>query len=280
MDLDSSSKFIGSLTKFLQSLCNGYVEFQKGVELVGHIYLNIDTGEKVDYILHERVSKNDENSVSFVSNSYHAQPLDKGKATANTDTPSKSGANARAAKESSDDDDDIMIVDHGKGVPGSLNSGSIPSRGMKRAASPTSSQRKPQRPYHQAGSSSGFSQGSSNHPVSSHRPFGNRQHTGPPPTVTGQENLNISDVKLEQITSDELMSLASHVGDERPPGASQSQMSATHSHSQPRDGAMWIKQEAADDEGGGSDAGTVFSCNNFSFRPLRVVAMFWDLLCY
>ena len=33
MDSDSSSKFIGSLTKFLQSLCNGYVEFEDGVNL-------------------------------------------------------------------------------------------------------------------------------------------------------------------------------------------------------------------------------------------------------
>ena len=132
MDEDSSTKFIGSLTKFLQSLCNGYVEFQRGVELVGHIYLSIDTGEKVDYILHEKVSKNDENSVTFVSNSFHAQPLDKGKdkTAANKDAPSKSGSastrGSRGTSSGGDDDDDIMIVDNSGGAPGSTNSGTIP----------------------------------------------------------------------------------------------------------------------------------------------------------
>ena len=75
MDQDASAKFMGSLTKFLQSLCNGYVEFDDGVELIGHIYLNVDAGkksQKVNYFLNEKVCKND-NSVTFISNSFHAQ---------------------------------------------------------------------------------------------------------------------------------------------------------------------------------------------------------------
>ncbi|GFR65869.1 hypothetical protein ElyMa_005542500 [Elysia marginata] len=79
MDFDSSSKFISSLAKFLQSLCNGYVEFNNGVEVIGHIYINVDTGKKIDYILNEKVCKTEENSVTFISNSFHAQPAEKPK---------------------------------------------------------------------------------------------------------------------------------------------------------------------------------------------------------
>ena len=78
MDFDSSSKFVASLAKFLQSLCNGYVDFDKGVEVIGHIHINVDSdlGKKVDYVLNERVCKND-NSITFISNSFPAQPAEK-----------------------------------------------------------------------------------------------------------------------------------------------------------------------------------------------------------
>jgi len=79
MDYDSSSKFISSLAKFLQSLCNGYVEFDNGVQVIGHIYLSVDTGKTIDYVLNEKVCKTDENSVTFISNSFHAQPAEKPK---------------------------------------------------------------------------------------------------------------------------------------------------------------------------------------------------------
>ncbi|XP_070210792.1 uncharacterized protein [Littorina saxatilis] len=254
MDVDSSSKFIGSLTKFLQSLCNGYVEFQRGVELVGHIYLSIDTGEKVDYILHEKVSKNDENSVTFVSNSFHAQPLDKDKAVADKESLIKFGAKG-SEDASGDDSDDIMILDQSKGVPGSTNAGTIPFKGTKRVASPSSDQRRlAQRGY--AGPVR--NQGSSN-PMSPPR---NRQLSGPSATVTshgGQsENINVGDMKLEQITTDELLSLASQVGE----GASSSNLpprgpvrvgrsSLGDAAGQP----VWIKQEPPDDRQGGPDTG-------------------------
>ncbi|GFO13395.1 Zinc finger protein 454 [Plakobranchus ocellatus] len=79
MDYDSSTKFISSLAKFLQSLCNGYVEFDNGVQVIGHLYLNVDTGKTIDYVLNEKVCKTDENSVTFISNSFHAQPAEKPK---------------------------------------------------------------------------------------------------------------------------------------------------------------------------------------------------------
>ena len=276
MDVDSSSKFIGSLTKFLQSLCNGYVEFQRGVELVGHIYLSIDTGEKVDYVLHEKVSKNDENSVTFVSNSFHAQPFDKDKdnldkTSANKNTPTKSGARASASQNISSDDDDIVIVDHTKGVPGSTNSGTIPPRGLKRVASPSSDQRQVQRPRNSMGPSSAHPGNSSNPMTSPPRALVNRQQPGgPSATVTSQdagqqENLNMGDLKLEQITRDELLSLASQVGEggSGPPSASsvprsQPQHAGATAAKTSGDRTMWIKQEADDDDGGGdSDAGNL-----------------------
>lgn len=108
MDSDSSSKFIGSLTKFLQSLCNGYVEFEDGVELIGHIYLSVDTGKKgkkIDYVLNEKVCKND-NSVTFISNSFHAEN----------------------PKDNKKDDD---ISDSGDGPPKSTNTGTMPSKGSR-----------------------------------------------------------------------------------------------------------------------------------------------------
>ncbi|XP_005089527.1 uncharacterized protein LOC101860137 isoform X8 [Aplysia californica] len=123
MDFDSSSKFIASLAKFLQSLCNGYVEFDKGVEVIGHIYLNVDsdTGRKIDYVLNEKVCKND-NSVTFISNSFHAQPAEKPK-------PPKKAAE-------SDKQNDETVDETGQTVPNSTNVGTIgsyrtPSRGQQ-----------------------------------------------------------------------------------------------------------------------------------------------------
>lgn len=108
MDFDSSSKFISSLAKFLQSLCNGYVEFDNGVEVIGHIYLNVDTGKKIDYVLNEKVCKTDENSVTFISNSFHAQPAEKpkpskiSKQTDQDKLPDPGGLRG--------DDDEVMIL--------------------------------------------------------------------------------------------------------------------------------------------------------------------------
>jgi len=116
MDLDSSSKFISSLAKFLQSLCNGYVEFDNGVEVIGHIYINVDTGKKIDYILNEKVCKNDQNSVTFISNSFHATPATVEKPKSEPKVPKQ----VEQEKPCSDpgglrgDDDEIMILDEGE----------------------------------------------------------------------------------------------------------------------------------------------------------------------
>lgn len=153
MDTDSSSKFIGSLTKFLQSLCNGYVEFETGVELIGHIYLSVDSGKqfkKIDYILNEKVCKND-NSVTFISNSFHALPLDK----------SKPPSGKKGSEDDGRKDDDVGLSDSGDSGSRNTNSGSVPARagpspnqnrvpvGSKRPGSPMkgpSAQRRPPSP--------------------------------------------------------------------------------------------------------------------------------------
>ena len=258
MDSDSSSKFIESLTKFLQSLCNGYVEFQKGVELVGHIYLSIDTGEKVDYILHEKVSKNDENSVSFVSNSFHAHPphRDKDKMSGKKDTSSKIGSSGRGPVDSSEDED-LMIVEQDRDTLGSTNTGTIPSRGLKRGALLSSDQRRVRGPLH--------SQGSSDFLSSSPR---NRQQSGPAATMTRhdvpQDNINVVGMKLEQISSDELLTITSQVDDKasssQDPHDIQSQQGPMHITRTPLNDAagqpVWIKQEAPDDTHGGPDTGS------------------------
>lgn len=249
MDADSSSKFIGSLTKFLQSLCNGYVEFQRGVELVGHIYLSIDTGEKVDYILHEKVNKNDENSVTFVSNSFHAHPPKIEKEKEKIQAP-KHGFRNTASKDTSDDDD-IMIVDN-KGVPGSTNLGTIPSRGLKRTSSPGSDQRQSQwKP-----GNTNLSRGPGSNVVASP----NRR--GPVSTVTShdseQHDISMGDMKLEQISADELLSLASQVGEGAStsgPGRGPVRVRRSSSLGDAAGQPVWIKQEAPDESLGGSDTG-------------------------
>ncbi|KAK7481304.1 hypothetical protein BaRGS_00027564 [Batillaria attramentaria] len=261
MDSDSSTKFIASLTKFLQSLCNGYVEFQNGVELAGHIYLSIDTGEKVDYILHEKVCKNDENSVTFISNSFHALPAEKRKDGKQQSEQSKgaqsktSGDSEKSDSRSRDDDDDVVIVDQD-----SSSGGTASSRGVKRAASPSSDQK--QRTQSQRNMPGSFQGSTARQGIR-----GNRQQ--PTATVTSQEqrgeNFDVGDVKLEQMTTDELLSLASQVGDSSGGPSHRSAAASSNNQPPPRlrgprgdaPAEMWIKQEVNDDADvpGGSDSG-------------------------
>lgn len=107
MNFDSSSKFISSLAKFLQSLCNGYVEYDHGVEVIGHISINVDKGKKLDYVLNEQVCKNEENSVTFISNSFHAQPAEKPKPESKPEPEKPSDPGGPPLR---GDDDEIMIV--------------------------------------------------------------------------------------------------------------------------------------------------------------------------
>lgn len=70
LDMVAANRFISSLSKSLQALCHGCMEFDKGIEIGGYIYVSIDRGSKVDYVLNEMVQKNDNNSMKFISNSY------------------------------------------------------------------------------------------------------------------------------------------------------------------------------------------------------------------
>ncbi|XP_055895441.1 zinc finger and SCAN domain-containing protein 4-like isoform X13 [Biomphalaria glabrata] len=139
MDYDSSTKFISSLAKFLQSLCNGYVEFDSGVQVIGHLYLSVDTGKTIDYILNEKVCKTDENSVTFISNSFHAQPAERPKAQGKKIIEKDS-------KPEDANDNQTSLPE-----PKSTNFGTLPTRGaqnsphsqnFKRAFSPSSKRTK------------------------------------------------------------------------------------------------------------------------------------------
>lgn len=73
MNNESANKFIAALVKSLQTLCHGYVEFDDGIEIIGHLYLNIDSGSTFDYVVKEKVCKNQDNATVFVSKSFHAE---------------------------------------------------------------------------------------------------------------------------------------------------------------------------------------------------------------
>ena len=68
-----ANRFISSLSKSLQALCHGCMDFDSGIEIGGYIYVNIDNSNKVDYVLNEKVNKGANNSMTFVSNSFLAK---------------------------------------------------------------------------------------------------------------------------------------------------------------------------------------------------------------
>ena len=73
MNEETAAQFVHSVVKSLQALCHGYVEFGQSVEIIGHLYLNVDKRKKYNYIVQEQVCKSDtEGSTVFISNSYHA----------------------------------------------------------------------------------------------------------------------------------------------------------------------------------------------------------------
>ncbi|KAH9492452.1 hypothetical protein Btru_029140 [Bulinus truncatus] len=73
VDIAVANRFISSLSKSLQALCHGCMEFDTGIEIIGYININIDSGSKVDYVLNEKVLKSTNNSMTFVSNSFLAK---------------------------------------------------------------------------------------------------------------------------------------------------------------------------------------------------------------
>ncbi|XP_050419205.1 zinc finger E-box-binding homeobox 1 isoform X7 [Patella vulgata] len=73
MDDEVAQKFINSVVKNLQVLCHSNVDFNKNVEVIGHLYLNVDSCTKLNYIVNEKVCRNESSSTVFVSNSFHAE---------------------------------------------------------------------------------------------------------------------------------------------------------------------------------------------------------------
>ena len=69
MDKADSEKFVAALGKYLQSLCSGYAEFDNWVEIVGQLFLTVDTGETVQYSINERVCRQEGDIFGFISNS-------------------------------------------------------------------------------------------------------------------------------------------------------------------------------------------------------------------
>ena len=69
----AESKFISSLVKSLQILCNGQVDFSESIEIVGYINVKVDQKHKFDYVVDEHVSKEgNDSSTIFISNSYQS----------------------------------------------------------------------------------------------------------------------------------------------------------------------------------------------------------------
>ena len=73
LDVAVANRFISSLSKSLQALCHGCMDFDSGIEIDGYINVNIDCGSKVYYVLNEKVQKSANNSMTFVSNSFLAK---------------------------------------------------------------------------------------------------------------------------------------------------------------------------------------------------------------
>ncbi|ESO96811.1 hypothetical protein LOTGIDRAFT_231650 [Lottia gigantea] len=73
MNQTAAENFINSLVRNLQVLCHSNVEFRNDIEVVGHLYLKVDKTKKINYIVDEKVCKNDASSTIFVSNSYHSE---------------------------------------------------------------------------------------------------------------------------------------------------------------------------------------------------------------
>ncbi|ESO90342.1 hypothetical protein LOTGIDRAFT_233838 [Lottia gigantea] len=74
MDVGEANKFINALVKNLQVLCHGHVNFNSSIQVIGHLYLNVDSDTNIDYIVNEKVCKSDLSSTVFVSKSYHSEP--------------------------------------------------------------------------------------------------------------------------------------------------------------------------------------------------------------
>ncbi|ESO87870.1 hypothetical protein LOTGIDRAFT_234871 [Lottia gigantea] len=102
MDTEEANKFINSLVKNLQVLCHGHVSFDSSIQVIGHLYLNVDSQTNIDYIVNEKVCKSDNSSTMFVSKSYHSEPQKKEKK--NTEKNQTRERRSSSQSETSNDD--------------------------------------------------------------------------------------------------------------------------------------------------------------------------------
>ena len=72
MNPNTSSQFISSLAKYLQNLCNGYVDYNKLVIVKGHLYVTVDTDKSIGFVVNEQLCKNDGNPPRVLSNSFQS----------------------------------------------------------------------------------------------------------------------------------------------------------------------------------------------------------------
>jgi len=77
----AANRFISSLSKSLQALCHGCMDFDSGIQIMGYINVSIDSDNNSDYVLNEKVQKSTDNSMTFVSNSYLSSKKDQPKQT-------------------------------------------------------------------------------------------------------------------------------------------------------------------------------------------------------
>lgn len=119
MDEDTATRFVSSLVKSIQALCNGYIDFSSSIEVVGHIHLNIDRNKKLDYVLTEEVSKSvSEGATVFASHSYHSHPPP----SASSKTSGDASNQNRRKSQVSRDNDPLSITSLPPEVPNTSRS--------------------------------------------------------------------------------------------------------------------------------------------------------------
>ena len=69
MDVEKSKRFITSLAKYLQTLCNDCVDFNDWVQVTGSLYVTIESGDIAQFVVNEELNKQDQNNFSVTSNS-------------------------------------------------------------------------------------------------------------------------------------------------------------------------------------------------------------------
>ncbi|ESO87871.1 hypothetical protein LOTGIDRAFT_234872, partial [Lottia gigantea] len=154
MDAEEANKFINSLVKNLQVLCHGHVNFNNSIQVIGHLYLNVDSQTNIDYIVNEKVCKNDTSSTVFVSNSYHSEQPQKKTAKQQDNGLNQNNKNKSAELEVSVDltDDGRMVQ---RLVPISFGSSVDPPaaihpayRDQSHTPTPHHHSRKSRKPFH------------------------------------------------------------------------------------------------------------------------------------